>query len=330
MAQSTSALLLVAPSAFASNAETRLDNAFMEDSENGGVADHQQAVRRAALAEHAALCDLLRRLGCRLTLIEQSANDTPDACFPNNLFSTHASLSPSLPASAAAAVLVQYAMRAPSRRREWPALEQKLKEVGYPPARAIGDCSHGADDQSDHEALEGTGSLVLDRVHGVAYMAESPRSSLALLSAAVAAGVLPGIHRIVAFRAADASGRAIYHTNVIMAIGSAWAVICPECIPDAAERERVVAELRAVGSRTIVEISAAQMAEFCGNILEVCDGSGRAAIVMSVRARSAFTAAQLEALGAACAGGVHAVAFETIERVGGGGVRCCIAELFGL
>lgn len=329
MAQSTSALLLVAPSAFASNAETRLDNAFMED--NGGVADQQQAVRRAALAEHGALCDMLRRLGCNLTLIEQSASDTPDACFPNNLFSTHAFSLPSSPASAAAATtLVQYAMRAPSRRREWPALEQKLKQVGYPTALAVGDCSHSAEDQSDHEALEGTGSLVLDRVHGIAYMAESPRSSLALLTAAVGAGSLPGIHRIVAFRATDAPGRAIYHTNVIMAVGSAWAVVCTECIPDATERERVAAELRAVDGRTVVEISVAQMGEFCGNILEVRDGSGRAAIVMSARARSAFTAAQLEVLGAACAGGVHAVAFETIERVGGGGVRCCIAELFGL
>ena len=111
-----------------------------------------------------------------------------------------------------------------------------------------------------------------------------------------------------------------------MGVGTTWAVLCSEAIVDSAERAAVVRELEA-GGRDVVHISRAQMGEFCGYVLELRDGRGLPVIAMSSRAAAAFDAAQTAALRRHVAGFVHAP-IDTIERVGGGGVRCMLAELF--
>ncbi|MBL4809473.1 MAG: hypothetical protein JKY43_05385, partial [Phycisphaerales bacterium] len=128
----------------------------------------------------------------------------------------------------------------------------------------------------------------------------------------------------VAFEALDRDGERIYHTNVMLSVGERVAVVCSACIVDAEDRERVLLALRN-GDRRVIEISMAQMGLFCGNILELVDGDGRAVFAMSLRAWGGFTVQQrrvLEDLGT-----IVAVPIPTIEDVGGGSVRCMIAEL---
>ena len=126
--------------------------------------------------------------------------------------------------------------------------------------------------------LEGTGSLVLDHINRVAYVAASERSDVELTEEWAAA---MGFNEVVAFDATDADGRPIYHTNVVMAIGTSFAVVCTEAIADASQRERVLARLRSA-SKEVVQISRAQMGQFCGNVLELLDGRGRPFLALSV------------------------------------------------
>ena len=171
--------------------------------------------------------------------------------------------------------------------------------------------------------FEGTGVLVLDRLHGVAYVALSERAD-AGLAAAWADAV--GYSEVVTFRSADARGAPIYHTNVMMAVGTTVAVACLASVRDDAERGRLKAALER--HHTLVDISLAQVDAMCGNVLEVEDGAGAPVLAMSTRAWTAFGA---EGRAALVRGGVAALVhapFDTIETVGGGGVRCALGELF--
>ena len=128
----------------------------------------------------------------------------------------------------------------------------------------------------------------------------------------------------IVFRASDAGGRPIYHTNVVMSVGAAWAVVCADAI-DPLDRAEVLASLAETGHETLF-ISQEQMAAFCGNVLELENDRGQKLIVMSDRAFRAFTDEQRVALGA------HAelvrADLETIETHGGGSARCMLAELY--
>jgi hypothetical protein len=117
----------------------------------------------------------------------------------------------------------------------------------------------------------------------------------------------------------------VYHTNVMMAIGTGVAVVCADSVQDASERARLLASLRR--GREVVEISQAQMAALCGNVLELQDGRGLPVMAMSTQAHNAFTEDQRRVLLRHVAGLVHAP-IDTLEKVGGGGVRCALAELF--
>jgi hypothetical protein len=129
------------------------------------------------------------------------------------------------------------------------------------------------------------------------------------------------------FDAVDAAGKPVYHTNVVMAVGTTWALVCGAAVADADQRAAVLDAL-ALGGRCVVDISLEQMHAYCGNVLEVTTPGGARLLVSSARAAAAFTVAQREALSRCVHEWLH-VPFDTIETVGGGGVRCCIAELFG-
>jgi hypothetical protein len=208
-------------------------------------------------------------------------------------------------------------MLAPSRRleRRRDILDTLVDSCGYRIERVIDLTSL----ETRGEFLEGTGSVVLDRVQRVAYACLSPRThvnALAELARALRYEVVP-------FTAVDAAGRPIYHTNVMLSVGTRFAALCTAAIADTAERRRVVARLEASG-RDVVDLTRAELEGFACNLLELAGASGPA-IAMStaaLRALSVPTRAALERYGRFVTADIG-----TIERLGGGSVRCMLAEV---
>jgi hypothetical protein len=298
--QSAPAVLMVRPHRFASNPQTRGCNAFQRDS--GGD------LHAAAVREFDALAAALREAGVAVVALDDTPEPhTPDAVFPNNWFSTHAD-----------GTIVLYPMSAPNRRAERRVdLFADLRERGFGCRRLVDLSAH----ELDGRFLEGTGSLVLDRLARRAYACLSPRTDRRLLEIwCQELGYQP-----FAFEATDSDGRAIYHTNVMLALGTGWAVVCAAAVDDRARRAELSAAL-AAGGRTVVEIDREQMAAFTGNVLELRDRAGHLVIAMSAQARAALRPEQVAALSRH--GRLVSSPVPTIETAGGGSVRCMIAELF--
>jgi hypothetical protein len=175
--------------------------------------------------------------------------------------------------------------------------------------------------ERDGQFLEGTGSLVLDRKDHLAFACLSERTDAALVDRFCRKMG----YRAAIFHASDASGRPIYHTNVMMSIGAEFAVVCLSCIRDNAERKAVRDRLEKHG-RKVIEIDEDQMAAFAGNILQLRSGNDRSLIVMSSRAYAAYRPEQLAALESY--GRILHVPLPSIEDHGGGSARCMIAEIF--
>ena len=268
-----------------------------------GVDDPQSV----ALGEFHGLAQALERAGVEVLIAPDSDQPPkPDAIFPNNWVSFHHD-----------GTVALYPMLALNRRweRREEVLQQVVREGGFRVSRTV-DLTHR---ESQEKYLEGTGSIVLDRVHRIAYAGISPRTDLDVLGEF--AQQLD--YDLLTFDAADAGGRAIYHTNVLMAIGTGFAVVCSESIADTGHRAAVLGKLRAT-DHELVEITQAQMAQFAANVLELAAPTGRL-IALSTTALRSLNAQQRRALES------HAqllpAEISTIERVGGGGVRCMLAEI---
>ncbi|HEX6881800.1 MAG TPA: arginine deiminase-related protein [Planctomycetota bacterium] len=301
--QTTGRVLMIRPAAFGANPETAATNAFQRGAE-GSAAE----LLARARAEFDGLVAALRAHGVDVLVLEDEPEPPrPDAVFPNNWVSFHAD-----------GRVVLYPMLAPSRRAEVRAgLLGELARLGLSGPRRVLDLRVDA----GGEALEGTGSLVLDRAGRVAYACRSPRTSARLLARFCAELG----YQAVAFDALDARGVPIYHTNVMMALGEGFALVCAEAIPDEEERARVRAHL-AAGGRELVPLTWAQMDEFAGNALALRAGDGRQLLVLSARARRALTPAQLAVLERHAT--LVSAELATIEACGGGSARCMIAEVF--
>jgi hypothetical protein len=300
--QAAAAVLMVRPLHFAANPETLASNAFQRTA--GGRA---ATASRDAAAEFDAVVEALIESGVTVETFPGHAEaGAPDEVFPNNWVSFHADGTATL-----------YPMMAANRRRERRRefLDALATERGYALRRII--------DLSGHETrrwfLEGTGSLVLDRKHRVAYACESPRTHpQAAADFAVRLG-----YETRLFRATDRSDRQIYHTNVVMSVGSRFTVVCLEAIAERIEREALQAELERSG-RELIALTRAQMHAFAANILELKSTQGPV-IAMSTRALEAYTRGQrsrLERYGA-----LVAAPIPTLETLGGGSLRCMLAEI---
>jgi hypothetical protein len=294
---------MVRPARFGCNPQTAESNAFQAKPEMLAGEDLQGI----ALREFHGLAEALERAGVEVLIAPDSAQPPkPDAIFPNNWVSFHHD-----------GTVALYPMLAPNRRweRRDEILQQVVRNGAFRVSRTV-DLTHR---ESEDKYLEGTGSVVLDRAHRVAYACSSPRTDLDVLGEF--AQQLD--YELMTFDAVDAGGYAIYHTNVLMAIGTGFAVVCSESIVNDAHRAAVLSKLGTTG-HTIVEITAAQMAQFAGNILELAAPKGRV-IALSTTALGCLGAAQRRALEA------HATLIPaeipTIERIGGGGVRCMLAEI---
>ena len=302
--QISSDVMMIRPVAFAGNPQTRPSNAFQQV-DAGGEAAASQA---AALREFDGLVAALEQAGVTVHAFEDTPEPhTPDSIFPNNWVSFHAD-----------GTVVLYPMLAENRRleRRLDLIEALSVRHGFHAARVIDLTRH----EHTGRYLEGTGSLVLDRLHRIAYACVSPRTDLDVLGDF--AQQLD--YDIVAFEAHDANGQAIYHTNVLMSVGERFAAVCLEAIR-ADERDGVLNQLRGTG-RAVVELSLEQMNAFAGNMLELGSSLTGSVVAMSERARDALTAGQRATLESS-AGPIVAAPIPTIEKLGGGSVRCMLAEL---
>ena len=294
---------MVRPARFGCNPQTAESNAFQAKPELLAGQDLQGV----ALREFHGLAEALDRAGLEVLVAPDSEQPAkPDAIFPNNWVSFHHD-----------GTVALYPMLAPNRRweRRDEILQQVVRNGGFRVSRTV-DLTHR---ESEDKYLEGTGSVVLDRIHRVAYACSSPRTDLDVLGEF--AQQLD--YELMTFDAVDAGGAAIYHTNVLMAIGTGFAVVCSESILNDAHRAAVLSKLGATG-HTIVEITAAQMGQFAGNILELAAPKGRL-IALSTTALGCLSAAQRRALESQAT--LIPTEIPTIERIGGGGVRCMLAEI---
>jgi hypothetical protein len=302
MTHSASSVILIRPTGFGYDAETAASNEFQQ---RVPVDD----ARRSAAEEFDGLLEALRQCGIGITVLDPIDPKAHNAVFPNNWFSTHAD-----------GTIVLYPMLTPSRRAERdPDLSRALEAEGFKVRQTLdfsGWEHHGL-------ILEGTGSLVLDRIKRRAFACLSPRTTERALDAwCEQLGYTP-----IAFTATmdgRLNGAPIYHTNVVLSIGEQWALACFEAMPYPAERQELEEELARSG-REIIAFDLPQLYKFVGNALEL-RGAGGTFILLSETAFHALKPFQRIALER------HArlipVAVPVIEAIGGGSVRCMMAENF--
>ena len=300
--QTTNTVFMVRPTRFESNPMTAQSNAFQARA----PALDAQASNAIAAQQFDDLVVALQASGIRCLVFDDTAEPhTPDSIFPNNWVSMHADGS-----------VLLYPMEAENRRTERrDDILQGIREAGFA-INAVTDLS--ASEQAGH-FLEGTGSLVLDRPNRVAYASLSSRTHASVLqdfSARMG-------YEVCSFHSVDEHGAAIYHTNVVMFLGSEVAVICLQAIAED-ERDRVVDQLTRSGHE-IIDISYAQLNAFAGNMLELVNDQGGRVIAMSAQAHASLTPAQRERLGRDTELVVSNI--DHIETQSGGSVRCMLAEV---
>lgn len=301
--QSTPFLLMVRPKAFGYNEETAKSNAFQSFDNQANSKD----VSEKALAEFDEMVSQLKAQGMVVMTVEDSEYPVkPDAVFPNNWFSTQIG-----------GTIYTYPMESIIRRAELrPGIVDQVGEKFV--VNAAFDLSDRADDE---QYLEGTGSMVLDRINKICYACLSPRTNERLFKIwCKLSGYTP-----IAFNSVDAKDKEIYHTNVMMGVGTDYVVICLESIKNPSQKRTLIESFRNSG-KDIIEITLEQMNGFAGNVLEIVNTSNQKFLAMSSRAKSVLTEDQIKRIGKYA----KILAFEipTIERYGGGSVRCMIAELF--
>ncbi len=296
--QAPTAVVMVRPHRFAVNPETLADNSFQVRP----LERHPDAVASAAREEFDGCVDELLAAGVRVHVFDDFGQlETPDSVFPNNWFSTHHG-----------GRIAIYPMYAPNRRRERRADVIELLKSTYRVQEVI-DYS-GL--EYDNLFLEGTGAMVFDHLERVAYVASSHRADPVVLERfCTAFGYEP-----MAFPTADAEGRPIYHTNVLISIATDYALVCLAAISDDARRAEV-AERLADSGREVLDLSFAQVADFAGNAMELTGRDGRL-LALSSRAAAALTPDQRAVIERSAR--LLPLSIPTIE-LAGGSVRCMLA-----
>ncbi|KWV53664.1 amidinotransferase [Rhizobium altiplani] len=295
--QAPSAVVMVRPHHFTINTETAIDNAFQATS--GSEDDYS----REAYDEITGAAETLRSHGVAVHLFEDHGNNTPDSVFPNNWFSTHAG-----------GHVAIYPMKAESRRRERRTDIIEFLKRRYR-VQSIIDYS-GL--ELDGLFLEGTGAMVLDHLDRVAYAVRSDRTDpIALERFATHFNFEPMV-----FDATDERGRQVYHTNVLMCVGTDVALLGSEMITNESRRAEIHERLSSSG-RKVIELSSDQITKFAGNALEL-QGNGNRILALSTTAAEALTADQREAIESVVK--LVALHIPTVERAGGS-VRCTLAGI---
>jgi hypothetical protein len=299
-AQSTDSVLMIRPARFYPNPETAADNAFQRDA-NCGL----DVLTLVARKEFDAAVQTLRAAGVNVHVFEDTDEpEKPDAVFPNNWMSTHHD-----------GRIALFPMYSALRRRE---RRQDIVEELRKHYRVTDVIDYSAlEDEGCY--LEGTGSLVLDHLNKFAYVSLSNRSNPKMIRRFAD----DFRYEPVTFTSIGSDGQPIYHTNVMMCIGTDFAMVSLEMIPDKAERQQVRARLEKTG-KEIVELSADQIANFAGNAIELQNKSGEKLLVLSSRAARALSDEQRERLTRYAR--LVPLELPTIE-LGGGSARCMIITI---
>jgi hypothetical protein len=303
--QITNTILMIRPVAFRMNEQTAVNNYFQED------LDLKNAViNTKAQEEFDAFVKKLRAVGVQVIVENDDLKmDTPDSIFPNNWVSFHTD-----------GMVGLYPMFAENRRRERrEEVMDRLESEGF----FIKGYMDYTSAEDEGFFLEGTGSLLLDRVNRKAYCALSARADEELvIEFCEDFEYLPVI--FTANQTVEGKRLPIYHTNVMMALAENFAIICLDTIDDKQEKKNVVNNLKKDG-KEIIEITEAQMHQFAGNMLQL-QGAEHKYMVMSEAAHKSLRPDQIKAIEKHCK--ILSSNLETIETCGGGSARCMMAEVF--
>ncbi|TXE16166.1 amidinotransferase [Psychroserpens burtonensis] len=306
MLQTTNTILMIRPVNFRMNEQTAINNYFQE------ALDIKNAeINSKAQIEFDDLVVKLRGVGVNVIVEhDDKSMDTPDSIFPNNWVSFHENGDVGL-----------YPMFAANRRRERrDDILTNLEKEGFQINNIIDYTS--AEDEGFF--LEGTGSLLLDRMNSKAYCALSARADEDLfIEFCEDFEYTPVIFK--AYQNVDDTRLPIYHTNVMMCLAEQFSVICLDAIDDKKERKQVTKSLKADG-KTIIVISESQMHQFAGNMLQVKGENDQRYLVMSKAAHDSLTSKQVADIEVFCP--IISSSLETIETCGGGSARCMMAEVF--
>lgn len=302
--QTASTVLMVEPIAFGYNAQTAENNYFQVEQKDADI-------QTKALEEFNSFVDKLKSKGINVITVKDTLDPhTPDSIFPNNWVSFHDD-----------GKVVLYPMFAPNRRVERRSdILEILKDNGFE-ITEIDDLSHFEDQD---RFLEGTGSMIFDHDHNIAYGSVSLRLDEELFRQFCQKfGFRPVVFH--SYQNAGDQRLPIYHTNVMMCVADKFVVICLDCIDDELEREKVQEVIKSTG-KEIIEISEDQLQQFAGNMLQVQNKAGDKFLVMSESAYKSLTTEQISAIEKYCE--IIYSDLNTIETNGGGSARCMLAEVF--
>ena len=306
--QITSSIMMIRPVAFRFNEQTAVNNYYQQVLE-GVTADQVQA---QAQNEFDTFVEKLRAKGVEVVVIEDTLDpNTPDSIFPNNWISFHQDGRVGL-----------YPMCAENRRLE--RREDVLTILMEQHNFVINEVINFSHYESKDFFLEGTGSMLLDRVNKIVYAALSLRTDAKILEDFCDKfGYTP-----VAFTSNQTVGTerlAIYHTNVMMCLGESFAVLCADTVDDETERKALIVSLENTG-KEVIYITEAQKHRFAGNMLQVQSKTGEKYLVMSASAHQSLNPEQVEQIEKHCQ--ILSSSLDTIEACGGGSARCMMAEIF--
>lgn len=306
MEQITNTILMIRPVQFRMNEQTAVNNYFMED-----IDLKNSTINLKAQQEFDTFVDVLRAKGIEVIVIEDTPEpDTPDSIFPNNWISFHSN-----------GTVVIYPMFAENRRKE---RREDILDILEANGFLIEHIIDYTSAEKEGLFLEGTGSILMDRVNQKAYCALSDRAHEELvIEFCEDFECTPVI--FTANQSVNGERLPIYHTNVMMCLGESYAVICLESIDDKKERKNVVDHLKQDG-KEIISITEEQMHHFAGNMLQVAGASDQRYLVMSSAAYNSLRPDQISIL-EKYNPIVHST-LDTIETCGGGSARCMMAEVF--
>lgn len=307
MKQFTNTILMIEPVDFRFNEQTAVNNYFQTQPENPDA-----SIQEKALEEFRGMVSKLREHGVNvITLQDTLEPHTPDSIFPNNWITFHENK-----------MVALYPMFAENRRVERRDEEvlDLLLEKGFQ-ADEIMDYTSAEEDEI---FLEGTGSIILDRVNKIAYAAISPRTDEELFfEFCEDFEYTPVVFE--AMQTVNGKRMQIYHTNVMMCVGDQYAVICLSSLDDKADKKNVIEHLKNSG-KEIIDITEEQMHQFAGNMLQVGGIGNSKYLVMSQTAFESLTKEQIQQIEKF--NPIIAVDIHTIETLGGGSARCMMAEVF--
>ena len=307
MSQITNTVLMIRPVQFRLNEQTSVNNYYQKDPEN----TLPEAVNKMAVKEFDGMVKKLKKAGIQVIVVKDTKEfDTPDSIFPNNWISFHAN-----------GTIGLYPMFAKNRRLE---RKESVLEAVEAQGFVVKNVIDYTAAEADNLFLEGTGSILLDRVNNKAYCAISDRADEELfIEFCEDFEYTPVVFS--AYQTVNGKREKIYHTNVMMCIGDRFAVVCLASIDDKKERKSLIKHLQDDGKK-VIEISEEQVNSFAGNMLQLKGSEDSSYLVMSESALNSLRPAQVQLIESYTT--IVSSPLDTIESCGGGSARCMMAEVF--